>query len=407
MSSTGSGETMIEISKRAKEMAPSATIAMATRAKQMRAEGIDVISFAAGEPDFDTPEAIREAAKRGIDEGLTRYSPSAGMPELRAAIREKLKRDNGLDYAEDEITVSCGAKHAIYNAIQVVANPGDEVIVPAPYWVSYPEQVKLAGATPVIVKADPKNDFKLRASDIEPAITDRTRAIILNYPSNPTGSTYSEGELRAIGEVLARRGVAIISDEIYEKLVYGGEPHCSIAKACPSCKPLTIVVNGVSKAYAMTGWRMGFAAGPKGVISKMSSLSGQQLTGIPCFVQKACVAALNGPQDEVERMRREFMKRRDLMHERLRAIPGIECRMPDGAFYLFPYVGGYFGKGSGGRKIGDSSELAGYLLDEAHIAVVSGDPFGAPGHIRLSYATSRDKIEEGVKRLGRALSALA
>jgi aspartate aminotransferase len=398
---------MIEISKRAKEMAPSATIAMATKAKQMRADGIDVISFAAGEPDFDTPAAIREAAKAGIDEGLTRYPPSAGTPELRSAIREKLMHDNGLEYSDDEITVSCGAKHAIYNALQVIVNPGDEVIIPAPYWVSYPEQVKLAGATPVIVKTDPKNEFKLRPSDLEGAITDRARAIIMNYPSNPTGSTYSEEELQELGELLAKRGVAIISDEIYEKLVYGSEPHCSIAKACPACKPLAIIVNGVSKAYAMTGWRMGFAAGPKAVIAKMSSLSGQQLTGIPGFVQKACAEALKGPQDEVERMRQEFMKRRDLMHERLKAIPGIECRIPNGAFYLFPYVGSYFGKGSGGRKIGNSTDLASYLLEKAHIATVSGDPFGAPGHIRLSYATSRENIEEGVKRMVDALSKLA
>lgn len=398
---------MIEISKRAKEMAPSATIAMATKAKQMRADGIDVISFAAGEPDFDTPVAIREAAKAGIDEGLTRYPPSAGTPELRSAIREKLKRDNGLDYAEDEITVCCGAKHAIYNALQVILNPGDEVIIPAPYWVSYPEQVKLAGATPVIVKADPKNEFKLTVSDLERAITDRTRAIIMNYPSNPTGSTYSETELRDLGEVLAKRGIAIISDEIYEKLIYSGEPHCSIAKACPECKPLAIIVNGVSKAYAMTGWRMGFAAGPKNVIAKMSSLAGQQLTGVPGFIQKACTQAINGPQDEVERMRGEFLKRRDLMHKGLTAIPGIECRMPSGAFYLFPYVGSYFGKGSGGSKIGNSTELAGYLLEEAHIATVSGDPFGAPGHIRLSYATSEKNIEEGLKRMADALSKLA
>ena len=398
---------MIEISKRAKEMAPSATIAMATKAKQMRADGIDVISFAAGEPDFDTPTAIREAAKAGIDEGLTRYPPSAGTPELRSAICEKLKRDNGLEYAVDEITVSCGAKHAIYNALQVITNPGDEVIIPAPYWVSYPEQVKLAGATPVIVKTDPKNEFKLKPSDLEGAITDRTRAIIMNYPSNPTGSTYSEKELKELGEVIAKHSVAIISDEIYEKLVYGGESHCSIAKACPACKPLTIIVNGVSKAHAMTGWRMGFAAGPKAIIAKMSSLSGQQLTGIPGFVQKACAEAIKGPQDEVERMRQEFMERRDLMHERLAAIPGIECRVPNGAFYLFPYVGSYFGKGVGGKKIGNSTDLAGYLLEEAHIATVSGDPFGAPGHIRLSYATSRENIEEGVKRMADALSKLA
>jgi aspartate aminotransferase len=397
----------MKISKRAQEMTPSATIAMATKAKQMRADGIDVISFAAGEPDFDTPQAIREAAKGGIDEGLTRYPPSAGIPELRSAIREKLMRDNGLDYAEDEITVTCGAKHAIYNALQVMVDPGDEVIIPAPYWVSYPEQVKLAAATPVIAKTDPRNEFKISPADLEGAITDRTRAIILNYPSNPTGSTYSKDELRQIGEVLVGHGVAIISDEIYEKLVYDGETHCSIASACPATKPLAVIANGVSKAYAMTGWRMGFAAGPKNIIAKMSSLAGQQLTGIPGFVQKACVEAFAGPQDEVARMREEFAKRRGIMHERLMAIEGISCRMPKGAFYLFPDMSAYLGKKAGDRKIESSTDLAGYLLEKAHIATVSGDPFGAPGHIRLSYATSRDKIEEGVKRMARALSELA
>ncbi len=398
---------MMRISERAKMMKPSATLAMSAKAAKMRADGVDVISLATGEPDFDTPKSIREAGKRGIDEGLTRYTPTSGIPALKAAIREKLSRDNGLEYSDGEVTVTCGAKQAIYNALQVLVDPGDEVIVPAPYWVSYPEQVKLAGGEPVILPTDSKGAFKITPSDLEAAMTDRTRAIILNYPSNPTGSTYSRDELGRIGELCVRHGVAIISDEIYEKLLYGGKAHTSIASAHPPCKGIAIVINGVSKTYAMTGWRMGYAAGPGDVIAKMSSLAGQQTSNIPGFIQKACIEALTGPQDEVARMREEFRMRRDLMHELVSAIEGVRSNLPDGAFYLFPDVSGCFGKSGGGRAVGNSDEMAEYLLDEAHVAVVSGDPFGAPGHIRLSYATSREKIEEGVKRLNRALSELA
>ncbi len=398
---------MIKLSKRAQLLKPSATLSMAAKARQMKAGGVNVVSFATGEPDFDTPVAIREAGKRAIDEGLTRYTPSGGLPELKAAIREKLRRDEGLNYSDDEVIVTCGAKQAIFDALQVMIDPGDEVIVPAPYWVSYPEQVQLAGGTPVFLKADEGNAFKLTPSQLEKAISSRTRAIILNYPSNPTGSTYSRNELAAIAKICVERNVAIISDEIYEKLLFIDAPHVSIASAHPSARDITVVVNGVSKAYAMTGWRMGYAAGPREIISKMSAFVEQDNSGIPGFVQRACVTALTSPQDDVTRMRDEFKLRRDLMLKRLLAIPGIRCHVPDGTFYLLPNMRAYLDRNIGGRQISDATSLAEYLLESAHIATVSGDPFGAPGHIRLSYATSRENIEEGVRRLAEALAKLA
>lgn len=389
------------------KMTPSATLAMAAKAKAMKADGADVISFAAGEPDFDTPAHICQAGIRGIEEGLTRYTPSSGTPELKAAIREKLERDNALGYTEAEITVTCGAKQAIYNALQVMVDPGDEVIVPAPYWVSYPEQIKLAGGAPVIVGTDPGRAFKLQVEDLANAVTDRTRAIILNYPSNPTGSTYTREELRAFGAFLAKKNIVIISDEIYEKLVYDNATHTSIAAASPECKPLTILIGGVSKAYAMTGWRMGFAAGPLEVISKMSALAGQQNSGIPGFIQTACAEALTGAQDDVERMRREFAKRRTAMYEGLMSIPGVRCHLPEGAFYLLPDISHFLGRRADGVRIETSDELAAFLLDKAHIATVSGTPFGAPGFIRLSYAASLEQIEEGIRRMAKALAKLS
>ncbi|MBN1283592.1 MAG: pyridoxal phosphate-dependent aminotransferase [Proteobacteria bacterium] len=397
----------MKLSQRAMAMQPSATLGMAARARKLAAEGVDIVSFAVGEPDFDTPANIREAGKRGIDEGLTRYTPSAGIPELRAAVREKLSRDNGLDYAVEEIVITCGAKQAIYDALQVIVDPGDEVIVPAPYWVSYPDQVMLAGGVPRVLATEESNAFRIMPEALAEAITPRTRAIVLNYPSNPSGSSYGAKQLAAIGEVLADRGVAIISDEVYEKLLYTGEPHVSIAKACPRCRELAVVVNGVSKTYAMTGWRMGYAAGPKEIVSKIGEIVGQQNSGIPGFVQKACVEALTGPQEEIKRMRAEFRARRDLMLEGLASIRGMRCHVPDGAFYLLPNVGEWIGRSWKGRRIADASALADFLLDEAHVATVGGDPFGAPGFIRLSYATSRQRIEEGVTRISKALSKLA
>lgn len=398
---------MIPLSRRAQALAPSATLAMAAKARALRAAGADVVSFATGEPDFPTPAFIAEAAKRSLDAGHTKYPPSAGLPELTAAIREKLERENGLPYGDGEVLVTCGAKQAIFLALQALVDESDEVIVPAPYWVSYPEQVALAGGRPVIVPTPADTGFKLTPAALERAITPRTRAVILNTPSNPTGSAYAHEELAALGAICTARSIAIISDEIYEKLVYGDYRHISIAKACPQAQPLTIVINGVSKAYAMTGWRMGYAAGPRSVIAKMIALVEQQTSGIPPFVQMGCVAALREGAPAVEAMRREFEARRDLMLERLRAIPGLRCHTPEGAFYLLPCVEAYLGRRWKAAALDSATAVADYLLDEAHIATVSGDPFGAPGHIRLSYATSRQQIEEGMKRFAAAMAKIS
>ncbi len=397
---------MMHLSKRAEQLKPSATLAMAAKAAKMRRDGIDVISFATGEPDFDTPAHICAAGKRGIDAGLTRYPPSRGTPELIDAIREKLARENGLSYEADEVAVSCGAKQAIYNALQVMVDPGDEVVLIAPYWVSYPAQVRLAGGEPVVVSTDAETNFKVTPAMLGSAITERTRAVILNSPCNPSGSAYTKAELAALGELLVERGVAVIADEIYEKLVYDGFVSTSIVAACPKLKAQTILINGVAKAYAMTGWRMGYAAGPASVIAKMISLSGQQLTGIAPFVQSACVEALSGPQEEVERMRAAFAERRDRMLELLRAIPDVRCHRPEGTFYLLPDLSAFIGRYAGEFAIADATALAQYLLEEGHIATVSGDAFGIPGHVRFSYATSMEQIEAGVARLADALGRL-
>lgn len=391
----------MKISKRAQEMGASATLAMAAKAKELAAKGIDVKNFAQGEPDFDTPAFIKNAAKKALDAGLTKYPPSAGTPELRAAICRKFKKDNGLDYSENEVVVTCGAKLAIFNALQVTVDPGDEVVIPAPYWVSYPDQVKLAGGEPVIIPTSGSGGFRLTPDALSRAITPKTSAFILNSPSNPSGCAYTRDELAALAKILVEKNIAIISDEIYEKLVYGNFTHTSIAGVSPEAKSLTIVINGLSKSHAMTGWRMGYAAGPQDVISKMTTLGSQQITGIPLFIQKACIEAMTGDQTEIEKMKDEFEKRRDLMLELLLTIPGVKCAVPEGAFYLLPDMRAFIGRGK--NSPADADALAEYLLSEAHIATVSGDPFGAPGHIRFSYATSRENIVEGMKRLKNTL----
>lgn len=398
---------MIKLSDRAMALKPSATLAMAAKAAELRSKGVDVISFATGEPDFDTPINVKNECKKSLDAGDTKYPPSAGLAPLRKAICKKLKDDNKLDYSENDIVVTCGAKLAIYNALQVLVNAGNEVIIPAPYWVSYPDQVMLADGKPVFIPTTAATNFKITPEYLKKAITSKTRAIILNTPSNPTGSAYTANELAALAKILVEHNVAIISDEIYEKLVYGDFKHVSIADAHPPAKDITIVINGVSKAYAMTGWRMGYAAGPKDIISKMKSLIEQQISGIPGFVQKACIEALSGPQEELAKMRDEFCARRDMMFKLLGAIPNIKCHLPEGAFYLLPNVEHYFGKKWSGGEIKNATDVANYLLEKAHIGTVSGDPFGAPGHIRFSYATSRKNIEEGMLRMKNALLALS
>lgn len=396
---------MNELSNRLNRLSPSATLAMSQKSGELRAQGVDIINMSVGEPDFNTPDHIKAAAERAIRENYSRYSPVAGYVSLREAIAAKLQRENGLTYSPAAICVSNGAKQSVCNTLMALVNPGDEVIIPAPYWVSYPEMVKLAGGTPVIVAAPIEQDFKMTAEQFEAAITPATRALILCSPSNPTGSVYSKEELRALAEVLERHErVLVLSDEIYEHINYIGR-HESIAQF-ESVRDRVVVINGVSKAYAMTGWRIGYIAGPEWIVKGCNKLQGQYTSG-PCSVsQKAAEAAYNGPQDCVEEMRRAFERRRDLIVRLARAIPGLEVNHPQGAFYLFPRCSSYFGKTDGERVIKDSMDLAMYLLEVGHVATVGGAAFGDPDCIRMSYATSDENIEEALRRMGEALARL-
>ena len=391
------------ISKRVLSIKPSPTLAIDAKAKALKQQGVDVINFGVGEPDFDTPANIKEAAITAINAGFTKYCPVAGTPELKNAIINKLKRDNGLAYAPDEIIVSSGAKHSIYNLIQSVIDDGDEVIIPAPYWVSYTDIVILAGGKPVIINTSDKTNFKIIPENIEKVLTSKTKAIIVNSPSNPTGVTYAVDELKAIAQVCVKNKILIISDDIYEKLVYDNFKFTSIAEVSPEAKESTIVINGVSKAYSMTGWRIGYAAGSKNIISAMTKTQSQSTSNASSISIKAAVEALNGTQQYVEFMRKEFEKRRNYILERLNAVKGVECRKPEGAFYVFPNIKTFLGKSFNGKNVSTDIELADYLLDVAKIAVVPGSAFGADGYIRLSYATSIENIKTGIDRLETAL----
>lgn len=397
----------MSLSERVKKVKPSPTLAVDAKAKAMKAQGIDVVGFGAGEPDFDTPDNIKDAAIRAIRDGFTRYMPVPGTDELKDAVIAKLKKDNGLSYERTEVIVSTGAKHSLYNIAQALYGPGDEVIIPAPYWVSYPDQVLLNDATPVIVRTKAEDGFVLTPGAFRAAITPRTKALILNSPSNPTGMGYDRAALEAIAKVAVEHGVYVVSDEIYEKVVYDGFEHVSIASLGDDIKALTLTVNGLSKSHAMTGWRMGYAAGPKEVIGAMSKVQSQSTSNTCSIVQKASVEALNGPQDFIGVMVAEFDKRRKYILERLEAIPGIECPRPVGAFYVFPKVSHYYGRSRADKKITSSSELSTYLLDEAKVAVVSGDAFGADEYIRLSYALGMADIEKGLDRIEKALGELS
>jgi len=395
------------IAKRAAAIKPSPTLATAAKAKAMKASGIDVVDFGVGEPDFDTPENVKEAAKKAIQSGFTKYTPASGTDELKEAVIEKFKKDNGLAYEKSQVLISCGAKHSLYNIAEALFDPGDEVIIPSPYWVSYPDQVILNDATPVIVETTEEEGFKLSAKKLERALTRKTKAIIVNSPSNPTGLAYDRKTIEEIAAVAVKHKIYVISDEIYEKLIYDGFRHFSIASLGPEIKDLTIVVNGVSKSYAMTGWRIGYAAGPKEVITAMANIQSQSTSNPTSISQKAAVEALRGPQDFIRTMNIEFDKRRKYMVERLNKIPGVSCLMPVGAFYAFPRVSSLYGKSAKGKRIMGSSDLASYLLEEAKVALVSGDAFGADAYIRLSYATSMDTIVSGLDRIERAASKLA
>ena len=387
------------ISKRVSSISPSATLAITAQAKKIKAEGIDVLGFGAGEPDFDTPAHIKEAAKKAIDSGFTKYTPASGMKELKEAVGKKFKNDNNLSYSTEEILISCGAKHSIFNIILTLCNQGDEVLLPSPYWVSYPEMIKVAGAKPVILGTTQENNFKITPGQLKGAITSKTKLLILNSPSNPTGMVYTREELLSLSSILAGEGIFCISDEIYEKIIYDGEVHTSIASLGPEIKRLTIVVNGVSKSHAMTGWRIGFAAGPQELIQAMSNLQSHSTSNPASISQKAALAALEGPQAPLDNMVAEFSKRRDCLVEALNSIKGISCLKPQGAFYVFPNITQLLGKVFKGELIKDSAFLARIFLSEAGVAVVPGSAFGANGHLRLSYATSLKNIKEGRERI--------
>ena len=386
-------------------LAPSATLAMSQKSAELKAQGLDIINLSVGEPDFNTPDHIKEAAKKAVDDNFSRYSPVPGYPALREAICAKLKNENGLDYSPAQISCSNGAKQCVCNAVMALAGKGDEVIIPAPYWVSYPQMVLLADATPVYIEAGIEQDFKITPAQLEAAITPATRAIILCSPSNPTGSVYTQDELEGLAEVLRRHErVVVISDEIYEHINYIGA-HASIA-SCEGMKERTVIINGVSKAYAMTGWRIGFLAGPDWIVKACNKLQGQYTSG-PCSVsQVAATEAFAGPQDCVEEMRQAFERRKNLIVELTKQIPGLEVNNPTGAFYLFPKCSSYFGKTDGTHVINNSMDLAMYLLEVGHVATVGGDAFGSPECFRMSYATSDENIVEAIRRIKEALAKL-
>lgn len=396
---------MVHLSNRLNRLAPSATLAMSQKSSEMKAQGIDVINMSVGEPDFNTPDHIKEAAKKAVDENWSRYSPVPGYPDLRKAVVEKLKRENGLDYSVSEILVSNGAKQAVCNAVMALVDDGDEVIIPAPYWVSYPQMALLAGGTPVHIPAGFEQNFKITPAQLEAAITPKTRLLILCSPSNPTGSVYSKEELEGLANVLKKHPeVYVLADEIYEHINYVGK-HESIAQF-PGMKEQTIIINGVSKAYAMTGWRIGYMAAPEWIVKGCNKLQGQYTSG-PCSVsQKAAEAAYILSQDCVEEMRVAFERRRNLIVELAKDIPGLEVNVPQGAFYLFPKCTSFYGKTDGERTINNSTDLAMYLLEVGHVATVGGDAFGDPECFRMSYATSDDNIREAMRRIKDCLSRL-
>ena len=396
---------MAQLSDRLNRLAPSATLAMSQKSSEMKAQGIDVINMSVGEPDFNTPDHIKRAAKRAIDENYSKYSPVPGYADLRKAIVAKLKRENALDYALSEVLVSNGAKQSVCNTIMALINDGDEVIIPTPYWVSYPQMVKLAGGVPVFVNAGFDQNFKMTADQLEAAITPKTKMLILCSPSNPTGSVYSQEELDKLAAIICNHeDLYVLADEIYEHINYIGK-HASIARA-KGMKERAIIVNGVSKAYAMTGWRIGYIAAPEWIVKGCNKLQGQYTSG-PCSVsQKAAEAAYTLDQGCVEEMRQAFERRRNLIVELAKAIPGLEVNVPEGAFYLFPKCSSFFGKSDGITTIGNSTDLAMYLLEKGHVATVGGDAFGDPECFRMSYATSDENIREAMKRIKETLAKL-
>jgi len=396
----------MKLARRLEAIKPSPTLALNAKAKALAAQGIDVVGFAAGEPDFDTPQFIKDGAVEAIKAGFTKYTATAGIPELRAAICAKLKKENGLEYKPEQVLVSTGAKHSLYNLFQALLSDGDEVIIFSPYWVSYPEMVLLAGGKPVIVEAREEDGFVPDPAKLRTALTPRTRAIIINSPSNPSGAVLSRQALAAIAGAIRNHDCLVVTDDIYEKLLYTPEPFVNLANAAPDLFERTVVVNGASKAFSMTGWRMGYAAGPQKLIAAMTMIQDQSTSNCSSITQKAALAALQGPPDALDAMVKEYVARRELFVDGLNAIPGITCRRPDGAFYVFPNIRGLFGKSYQGKKLESSVQLSEILLDQFRVAAVPGAPFGADGNIRMSFVTSRENIEKGLGRIRELVAAL-
>ncbi|MEW6515793.1 MAG: pyridoxal phosphate-dependent aminotransferase [candidate division FCPU426 bacterium] len=394
----------MQIARRMQRISPSPTLAIDAKAKQMKASGIDIINFGAGEPDFDTPEYIKQAAIAAIQAGYTKYTPASGSPELKEAVCEKFRRENGLDYSMKEVIINCGAKHSIYNVFQVLINPGDEVLIPAPYWVTYPEAVKLAGGKPVFIKTTEKTGFKVPASVLRRKITAKTKMVVINSPSNPTGGVYTPEELKELMKVAMGKKIYVLSDEIYEHLVYDGAKHVSPAAVLPEAKAWTVVINGVSKSFSMTGWRIGYTAGPEAVISAMGNLQSHSTSNPTSIAMKAAVAALTKPAQELPKMQAAFKERRDFIVSRLNAIGGVTCLKPQGAFYVFPNIGALLGQRLGGTLMSTGQQIAEYLLEKARVAVVPGDGFGADEYLRISYATSMENLKQGMARIEAALA---
>jgi aspartate aminotransferase len=397
---------MTTLAERTLLIKPSVTLAIAAKAGKLRSEGIDVINFSAGEPDFDTPDRIKAAAVEALKKGMTKYTDVRGIEPLRQAIAQKYLSEYGLSYQLSEILVSCGAKHSLYNLFQGVVNPGDEVLVPAPYWVSYADMARLAGGVPKTIQTSEASGFRITAQQLAEALSSRTRVFVLNSPSNPTGASYEKSELIAIAQVLEKHNCWIVTDDIYEKIVYDRFTIQNLVALAPSLRDRVIIVNGVSKTYAMTGWRIGYALGPAAIIGAAAKIQSQSTSNPTSIAQAAALEALSGPQEDVAMMVGEFQKRRDVIVERLDAIPGVECLKPQGAFYVFPNIVALIGKTINGRKLASPCDIADYLLEEATVAAVPGEDFGSNAHIRLSYATSLENVEEGCRRIRQAFGKI-
>jgi aspartate aminotransferase len=397
----------MKLAKRMNKIKPSPTLSITAKANELKAQGKNIVSFGAGEPDFDTPQNIKDAAVQAMKDGKTKYTPVPGTADMKDAVIAKLKKDNGVEYTREEIIICNGGKHALFNLFMAMVEDGDEVIVPSPYWVSYPDQINLFGGKTVTVETTDENGFKMTPQQLEAAITDRTIALVLNSPSNPTGSGYTKDELKALADVCVKKNVTIVSDEIYEHVVYDGFEHASVASFSPEVKANTIIVNGASKCYSMTGWRMGFAAGDKDLIKAMSKLQGQSTSNVSSITQAACVEAYNGSQEAVQEMLVAFKERRDYIVSALNAIDGISCYNPIGAFYVFPNISSVFGKTTpDGKTIESSQDFCLHLLEDHLVAAVHGSAFGAEGYMRMSYATSMEVIKEGISRISKAVSEL-